>query len=309
MGHREFFYFVAEGVVEAHLCETKEFLFVEAHAAGVFVFVEEGGVEHGGIVGGENDWNAVAKECGEGMVLDANVRAAQLKREGPGADVALRTNFERDAAVGEEIHQRGIVDGGDSVADAFGAEEFDGFANFLRATHFSGVDKAMQAECGGLVIDRAKFFGGHAELVAADAEGDDGFGGALAGGFDNTGGGFGAELADGVKNIVDAQSPACEWFGGTKDGFKVGFGALLAEKHDADGKSDFGVDDMLGEKLFAIPFSAFDYDVEKNEYELDVAKERLKAAPGFDPDKWPSMADEKWNRDVYKYYERPPYWE
>ena len=65
----------------------------------------------------------------------------------------------------------------------------------------------------------------------------------------------------------------------------------------------------MGEKLFAIPFSAFDYNVLKNEYALDVSKERLKAAPGFDPDHWPTMSDEKWNRDVYKYYKRAPYWE
>jgi len=65
----------------------------------------------------------------------------------------------------------------------------------------------------------------------------------------------------------------------------------------------------VGEKLFAIPFSAFKYNNAKNEYVLDISKERLEAAPGFDADKWPSMAEEKWNRDVYKYYERPPYWE
>lgn len=65
----------------------------------------------------------------------------------------------------------------------------------------------------------------------------------------------------------------------------------------------------MGEKLFAIPFSSFKYDPSENEYVLDMSKERLEAAPGFDSDNWPSMSDEKWNRDVYKYYERPPYWE
>jgi sporulation protein YlmC with PRC-barrel domain len=65
----------------------------------------------------------------------------------------------------------------------------------------------------------------------------------------------------------------------------------------------------MGEKLFAIPFSAFKYNMTKNEYVLDVSKEKLEAAPGFDPDHWPSMAEEKWNRDVYTYYNRPPYWE
>ncbi len=65
----------------------------------------------------------------------------------------------------------------------------------------------------------------------------------------------------------------------------------------------------MGKKLFAIPFSAFEFDVEENEYVLDISKERLEAAPGFDADSWPSMSEEKWNRDVYKYYERTPYWE
>ena len=51
------------------------------------------------------------------------------------------------------------------------------------------------------------------------------------------------------------------------------------------------------------------YDEEKNEYVLDVSKERLEKAPGFDPDHWPKMSEEKWNREVYKYYERAPYWE
>lgn len=65
----------------------------------------------------------------------------------------------------------------------------------------------------------------------------------------------------------------------------------------------------MGEKLFAIPFSACAYNAVKNECVLDVSKERLKAAPGFDADHWPSISDEKWNRDVYKYYQRSPYWE
>jgi len=65
----------------------------------------------------------------------------------------------------------------------------------------------------------------------------------------------------------------------------------------------------MGEKLFAIPFSSFNYDVEENEYVLDVSQERLKAAPGFDADHWPAMNNEQWNRDLYKYYERAPYWE
>ena len=40
----------------------------EAHFEGGGVFVEEGGAEHGGIVGGEGDGNAVAEEAGKRVV-------------------------------------------------------------------------------------------------------------------------------------------------------------------------------------------------------------------------------------------------
>lgn len=63
------------------------------------------------------------------------------------------------------------------------------------------------------------------------------------------------------------------------------------------------------EKLFAVPFSAFSFNGAKTQYLLDIDKKRLESAPGFDPDHWPTMADEKWNRDVYKFYGRAPYWE
>lgn len=70
----------------------------------------------------------------------------------------------------------------------------------------------------------------------------------------------------------------------------------------------------LGEKLFAIPFSAFEYKVTKSdlvasEYVLNVSRERLQAATGFDADHWPLMRDEKWHRDLHTYYDRLPYWE
>jgi sporulation protein YlmC with PRC-barrel domain len=65
----------------------------------------------------------------------------------------------------------------------------------------------------------------------------------------------------------------------------------------------------MGEKLFAIPFSSFKYQHDGNKYALDVPKDRLKKAPGFDNNHWPSMTDEKWNREIHAYYEREPYWQ
>jgi hypothetical protein len=36
---------------------------------------------------------------------------------------------------------------------------------------------------------------------------------------------------------------------------------------------------------------------------LDVEKERLESAPGFDKDNWPDMADESWNSQINAYYD------
>jgi len=36
--------------------------------------------------------------------------------------------------------------------------------------------------------------------------------------------------------------------------------------------------------------------------------ERLKEAPGFDKDHWPSMADERWATSIHDYYHVTPYW-
>jgi len=58
----------------------------------------------------------------------------------------------------------------------------------------------------------------------------------------------------------------------------------------------------LGDKLFAVPWQALAYDVEDEWFVMNVDKERLRDAPGFDKDHWPSMADAKWAQEVHAYY-------
>lgn len=58
----------------------------------------------------------------------------------------------------------------------------------------------------------------------------------------------------------------------------------------------------LGEKLFAVPWSALTVDTENKRIVMDADEERLKTAPGFDADKWPNMADESWGKSVHAYY-------
>jgi hypothetical protein len=65
----------------------------------------------------------------------------------------------------------------------------------------------------------------------------------------------------------------------------------------------------MGDKLFAIPWSALRIDPPNHRFILDVDKETLRNAPGFDKDAWPSMADEKWAREVHSYYSASPYWD
>ncbi len=65
----------------------------------------------------------------------------------------------------------------------------------------------------------------------------------------------------------------------------------------------------LGEKYFAIPWGALTLDVESKRFILDIDRERLTNAPGFDKNNWPSAADETWNREVHSYYNTRPYWD
>ena len=64
----------------------------------------------------------------------------------------------------------------------------------------------------------------------------------------------------------------------------------------------------IGNKLFAIPWSAMQLDTDGKCFRLNVARERFDQAPGFDKDHWPSMADQRWAEDVHAFYEARPYW-
>ena len=58
----------------------------------------------------------------------------------------------------------------------------------------------------------------------------------------------------------------------------------------------------MGDKLFAVPWSALTLDTVNKRFTLGVPKDSLKDAPGFDKDHWPSMADREWSNGVHKFY-------
>jgi sporulation protein YlmC with PRC-barrel domain len=62
----------------------------------------------------------------------------------------------------------------------------------------------------------------------------------------------------------------------------------------------------MGEKLFAVPWAALKLDTENKRFVLDVNKERLESAPGFDKSHWPDMADSAWQKSIHAYYGTTP---
>lgn len=75
----------------------------------------------------------------------------------------------------------------------------------------------------------------------------------------------------------------------------------------ASGKLAYGVLSFggilgMGNKLFAIPWDTFRVDPETERLILDIPKERLKDAPGFDADHWPNFAEPNFESEVRQHY-------
>ncbi len=63
-----------------------------------------------------------------------------------------------------------------------------------------------------------------------------------------------------------------------------------------------------GRRLFAIPWNALTLDADRHCFVLQADRERMREAPGFDPEHWPAMADRDWARGIHAYYGARPYW-
>jgi sporulation protein YlmC with PRC-barrel domain len=64
----------------------------------------------------------------------------------------------------------------------------------------------------------------------------------------------------------------------------------------------FGTFLGMGGKLFAVPWEALKLDTKNKRFVLDVSKDQLQTAPGFDKDHWPNMADPAWEKGIREYY-------
>jgi sporulation protein YlmC with PRC-barrel domain len=72
---------------------------------------------------------------------------------------------------------------------------------------------------------------------------------------------------------------------------------------------DFGGFLGIGNKLFAIPWGAFEFSGIENKLIINVDKEKLTNAPGFDEnEEWPDFSDTLWGECIYNYYDFTPPW-
>ncbi len=58
----------------------------------------------------------------------------------------------------------------------------------------------------------------------------------------------------------------------------------------------------MGDKYFAFPWKSISYCQDEESFILNVSKDKLKNAEGFDKDNWPNLNDELWGKRINDYY-------
>jgi len=64
----------------------------------------------------------------------------------------------------------------------------------------------------------------------------------------------------------------------------------------------------MGNKLFALPWNALTLNAREHEFILNVDKQKLKDAPGFDKNNWPDMADPSWAAQIHSHWSQDKQW-
>ncbi len=64
----------------------------------------------------------------------------------------------------------------------------------------------------------------------------------------------------------------------------------------------------IGDKLFAVPWQSLKLADDYKTITLNVTKDQLKNAKGFDKKNWPNMGNEAWAVETYTFYGAQPYW-
>ena len=69
----------------------------------------------------------------------------------------------------------------------------------------------------------------------------------------------------------------------------------------------FGAGFLQSGKLFAIPWASLAVDEKNKQLTLDVTREMLESAEGFDKENWPDMADPAFMNSTYSHYGIKPW--
>lgn len=64
----------------------------------------------------------------------------------------------------------------------------------------------------------------------------------------------------------------------------------------------------MGDKLFAVPWSALGASSDGRAFVLNVDQGKLKNAPGFNKTSWPAMSEPRWSEELHSYYGQESYW-
>ncbi|MFN8769681.1 MAG: PRC-barrel domain-containing protein [Neisseriaceae bacterium] len=59
----------------------------------------------------------------------------------------------------------------------------------------------------------------------------------------------------------------------------------------------------MGSDYYAIPWKTLSYSPEEDAFTVNIDKDKLKSASGFDKDNWPDFANTSWSTSIDKYYD------
>jgi sporulation protein YlmC with PRC-barrel domain len=65
----------------------------------------------------------------------------------------------------------------------------------------------------------------------------------------------------------------------------------------------------MGDEYYAIPWKSLQLKDDAKKFTLNVEKDRLKKATGFDKEQWPDLANEQFATNTYQHYNQKPYWQ
>src|SRR6202167_5272334 len=201
------------------------------------VFAGQRGAEHRGIVAVERDHDAAVEITLCRMIVEIGTEA--------GAQVAGEADFDRALALGKLFHEIGIVEGGETVADALGAQVKRSPHRFRRA-RFTGVRRAGHAVGGGPRVGIAEKFRRCFLLVSADADADN-FAIVIADGeFEDLLRRLASELTDSIEDPDERDAEITRAAGAAAiEAFENSSEIVIAPQADANRNVNFSVQNVF----------------------------------------------------------------